>query len=141
MTNTADCPAETESDEFIFCLPKLRDRKNEDGTPALRLLIYTGNLDMSCGVKGMDHILYHLDWSHGDDWQKLDRTVWAAPRGKIKGFYKTLENLTQIVIPCSGHLVPISQPENSLEMAYNFVFEREFSTYKPLPLKPEIMET
>jgi len=132
MTNTV-----YQSDKkFDFSLPYLLDEATDkSGKKPLRVLLYTGNLDMSCGVRGTEYILYNLKWSHEGDWRKLRRKVWAEPRGTTKGFIKSCSNLTQIVIPCSGHLVPVSQPAVSLEMVNNFVFKREFPSYDPLSHK------
>jgi vitellogenic carboxypeptidase-like protein len=134
VSNTADCPQKRNDKDFVFCLPKLLERKDEDGNPAFRVLLYTGNLDMSCGFMGTEQILYNLDWSNKAAWQDLDRQVWAAPEGNTLGYIKSYENLTQIVIPLSGHLVPTNQPEVSQKMVYNFVFQRKYPVYNPLPL-------
>ncbi len=130
MTNTAAWHhGET---GYNFSLPRLLDRVDEKGDPALRVLLYTGNLDMSCGIRGTEYILHNCEWRYQDAWQNLSREVWAQPKGKTMGFIKHYKNLMQIVIPCSGHLVPCSQPQNSLEMINNFVFQREFPSYDPL---------
>ncbi|MCP4215618.1 MAG: S10 family peptidase [bacterium] len=130
MTNTAAC--DTSRADYVFCLPKLLDRVDENDDPALRVLIYTGNLDMSCGIRGTEYILHNCAWRYQDAWQNLDREVWAEPQGNTKGYIKYYKNLMQIVIPQSGHLVPCSQPQNSLEMVTNFVFQRRYPSYDPL---------
>ena len=66
--------------------------------------------------------------------------MWVSPRstlpdgrvvhGTTKGFTKSYANLTQMVIPGSGHMVPSCQPEVSLEMINTFIYDREFPTYK-----------
>lgn len=43
----------------------------------LRVLLYTGNMDMSCGFRGLENILQELDWNN---WKSLERFVWAEPR-------------------------------------------------------------
>lgn len=122
------------------------EQKNKKGKPAYRVLIYTGNLDMSCGVAGTEKMLQDLKWKHAEAWKKLDREVWASPRstlpdqrtvpGTTKGFVKSCANLTQMVIPGSGHMVPSCQPEISLEMINTFISDGSFPTYKtPIPDK------
>lgn len=123
-------------------IPLLEHRKRDGKTPSYRLLLYTGDLDMSCGFRGTEEILYNLKWSHRREWRALDRRVWAEPPGtfppekrhggKTLGFIKSYANLTQVAIPCSGHMVPISQPETSLRMVNNFIFKRPFPSYDPL---------
>jgi carboxypeptidase C (cathepsin A) len=133
-------------------LPPLLHQKDEKGKLAYRVMLYTGNLDMSCGVAGTEEILQKLDWKHGDDWRnKVKREVWASPRctwpkppehkyhvvpGTTKGFVKSCENLTQMVIPRSGHMVPSCRPGVSLEMINTFIHDRKFPTYEtPIPDK------
>jgi vitellogenic carboxypeptidase-like protein len=111
-------------------------------------MLYTGNLDMSCGVAGTEEMLRNLEWKHTEEWRKLNRNVWASPRstrlksdhrysvvpGTTKGFVKSCHNLTQMVVPQSGHMVPTCQPEISLEMINTFIHNRKFPTYEtPIP--------
>jgi len=117
-----------------------------DGKPVYRVLIYTGNLDMSCGIAGTEAMLWNLKWDHTDDWRnKTVRQVWASPRstrllpqehryravpGHTKGFVKQCANLTQIVVPGSGHMVPSCQPEVSLEMINLFIYGKDCPSYE-----------
>ncbi len=127
-------------------LQPLLDQEDDQGNPAYRVMLFTGNLDMSCGVAGTEKILQNLDWKYAEKWKNLDREVWASPRsravpsdhkvvqGKTKGFVKSCANLTQMVIPGSGHMVPGCQPEISLEMINTFIHNRKYPTYKtPIP--------
>ncbi len=132
-------------------LQPMLHQKHESGEPAYRVMLYTGNLDMSCGVAGTEEMLQNLEWEHTEEWRKLKRKVWASPRstwpkppehryktvpGKTKGFVKSCANLTQMVIPGSGHMVPSCQPEVSLEMINTFIYDREFPSYEtPIPTK------
>lgn len=96
-----------------------------------RILMYTGNFDMSCGYAGTEKILHDLDWEYQSEWQGLDRKVWVLPPDKTLGYVKSCKNLTQVVIPDAGHLVPIDRPLVSRTMMYNWLFEREFTGYLP----------
>jgi len=114
---------------------KILNQCDEKGTPAYQVLIYVGNLDMSCGVAGTEQMLRELTWNHHHDWQNLERFVWASPKDTTKGFVKSLSNLTYIVIPGSGHMVPTDQPNNSLEMINRFILKHKFPTYST-PIDP-----
>ncbi len=107
-----------------------------------RLLFYTGNFDMACGFGGTEQILQELEWPYQEEWQMLERKVWGTPEEKkgwdvtkapnTRGYFKSCDNLTQMVIPCAGHLLPMDQPKNSRDMLYNWIFERGFSpNYDP----------
>ncbi len=132
------------SNSSQLSLQPFLDQKDNNGDPVYRVLIYNGNLDMSCGVAGAEMMLRELDWEHKEEWKTADREVWASPRstypdmrtvpGHTKGFVKTIANLSQMVIPGSGHMVPSCQPQISLEMINIFVREGKFPTYKtPIP--------
>ncbi len=129
-------------------LQPLLDQELDDATPAYRVMLYTGNLDMSCGVAGTEAMLQNLAWKNAGNWRELNRKVWASPRstrslpehryrtvpGTTKGFVKSCANLTQMVIPGSGHMVPTCQPEISLEMINTFIHDRKFPSYEtPIP--------
>lgn len=107
----------------------LLDQLDGEGNPAYRILIYVGNLDMSCGVAGTERMLRELDWNGQREWQEAERLVWASPKDATKGFIKSLANLTHIVIPGSGHMVPTDQPSNSLEMINRFILRHRSPTY------------
>lgn len=109
----------------VTCLfPKLLDN-------GYRILFYTGNFDMSCGFTGTEIILQDLNYL--GKWNELNRKVWGYPKGRTIGYIKSLDNLlTQVVIPNAGHLVPISKPEVSRTMLYNWLFNGEFPSYDPL---------
>jgi vitellogenic carboxypeptidase-like protein len=108
---------------------------NEDN-PLYKVLFYTGNFDISCGFAGTETIVRNINWYGKKEWCNLQRLVWYKqinPEVKqTQGCIKSLYNLTQIEIPMSGHQVPLYQPEVSLNMIYNWIFDEEFSTYNPL---------
>jgi carboxypeptidase C (cathepsin A)/glutamate/tyrosine decarboxylase-like PLP-dependent enzyme len=93
----------------------------------VRMLLYTGNFDMACGYTGTEKILWELNWS--GKWTDVDRFIWREPiagQDTICGYVKELDRLTQIVIPQSGHLVPVGQPQVSRLMLYRWIFEQTF---------------
>lgn len=106
--------------------------------PNYRVLVYTGDFDMSCGFLGTEQILYQLNFpilgAEPTDalcWQDLKRAVWVKPPKQTLGFVKSLGSLTQVTVAGAGHLVPHNQPEASLIMLHNWVFNQPFSTIMP----------
>ncbi len=99
-----------------------------------RLLFYTGNFDMSaCGFTGTENILQALDWNHQEEWKALKRKVWVTPPSATIGFVKSFANLTQVVVPGAGHLVPMNRPKVSLKMLNTWLFDSgKFPAYEPL---------
>ncbi len=108
-----------------------------------RLLFYTGNFDMSCGYCGTEQILQ--SWNYENKWMGLIRKVWTngQPAGtgdlpQTLGYVKGLDNLSQVVIPNSGHQVPASKPITSLLMLNNWVFNQEFTGYLSATVQAKI---
>jgi vitellogenic carboxypeptidase-like protein len=98
-----------------------------------RMLMYTGNFDMSCGFTGTEEILIKMEWKGKSKWRDLDRKVWIkkdAGTAKIMGYVKATDDgkLMQIVIPNAGHLVPLDMPDVSRDMIFNWLYMREFPT-------------
>ncbi len=106
-------------------IPELLDR-------GVRMLLYTGNFDMACGYTGTEKILWNLNWT--GKWIDVDRFVWHEPiagQDTTCGYVKELDRLTQIVIPRSGHLVPVGRPQISRLMLYRWIFEQGFPAGVP----------
>ena len=100
-----------------------------------KVLMYTGTFDTACGPLSTESILYDLKkWSNSEDeiWKDVNRDIWAQPHTNVKGFIKQFKNLTQIVIPNSGHQVPYYKPEISREMLYKWINDEKFPAYSPL---------
>jgi carboxypeptidase C (cathepsin A) len=109
----------------------LDDKIFEDLFENYRVLMYTGNFDMSCGFTGTELLLKRLGKS------PKDRRIWMDYSGKTLGYVKSFgqgvdRDLTQVVIPNSGHLVPMDKPNISRQMIYNWIFsKRGFPSYLP----------
>lgn len=108
-----------------------------------RMLFYTGNFDMSCGFAGTEEILQ--SWNYEKKWTGLVRKVWTeeqpAGTGDLPptlGYVKGVGNLSQVVIPDSGHQVPVSKPMVSLRMINNWVFKQEFTGYLPVTVQAKV---
>ncbi len=97
----------------------------------IKVLLYTGNFDMSCGYNGVEKLLYKLKWPYREKWRAAARIVWVLPPETTLGFVKSCDKLTQVVIPDAGHMVPVDKPWVSRHMLYNWIFDREFTGKVP----------
>ncbi len=87
----------------------------------------------ACGFTGTENILHDLKWENQNDWNELKRKVWVTPPSATNGFVKSHKNLTQVVIPNAGHLVPMNRPVISREMLYTWLFnDGKYPAYEPL---------
>ncbi|MER8099272.1 hypothetical protein [Kitasatospora sp. NPDC094016] len=93
-----------------------------------KVLLYTGDFDTACGYQSTEEI---LDQIMKDGWQKAPRLIWKQAQGHPKGFVRTLNNVTQVAVPDSGHEVPAYQPQICRELLYNWLFDRPFHGQDP----------
>ncbi len=98
-----------------------------------KILFYSGNFDMSTAYTGTEIMLKHLNYEKV--WLNQQRKVWGYKNGLTKGYYKSYKNLTQVIIPGSGHMVLTDKPEVSREMLYNWIFSEKFPCYYPMAKK------
>jgi vitellogenic carboxypeptidase-like protein len=105
------------------------------GMEKYKVLMYAATFDTACGALATELILHDTpkwkDKKANRDWKKLNKKMWGQPEKTVKGFYKTYKNLTQIILPGSGHQVPFYLPVISLEMINNWLFDKKFQTYDP----------
>lgn len=84
----------------------------------LNVLLYNGDLDLSCNSQGTELALESMQWSGKQGWMDTDTTKWhqwnvdSLAAGRTKRF----NNLTFLVVYNSGHFVPINQARNALDM-------------------------
>lgn len=61
-----------------------------------------------------------LDWSGKDEFNKQAYTKWNV-NGSAAGEYKQVDNLTFLKIYEAGHMVPMDQAVNAVEMLNEFI--------------------
>jgi carboxypeptidase C (cathepsin A) len=87
---------------------------------SMRVLIYNGVFDMDCNFMGTDAWLSGLQWPGSDKFLSTQRVPWYA-NGHLAGYIRGHENVTQLVVSGSGHMVPMDQPETALIMLTKFI--------------------
>lgn len=99
-----------------------------------RVLIYSGDRDMSTCAQGSEALLNNMDWSGSVDqqWIKAPRGLWVVNDSEVGGYAKTFKGLSYVVVYNSGHMVPFNQPEHALDLILRFIQNKSFSDY-PLP--------
>ncbi|GLT80762.1 hypothetical protein SLA2020_521850 [Shorea laevis] len=84
----------------------------EDG---IRVLLYEGEYDLICNWLGNSLWVNALEWSGQKEYQAA-RTVPFVVDGKEAGELKTHGPLSFLKVHNAGHMVPMDQPKNSLQM-------------------------
>ncbi len=92
----------------------------EDIEPLLasgvKVLIYAGDADYICNWIGNKGWVEALEWSGKDKFNTLPLKTWTSKStGKALGELKSYPGLSFLRIYEAGHMVPMDQPEHSLE--------------------------
>jgi len=89
-----------------------------------RFLVYAGEYDFICNWMGNNAWTQALDWSGAEQFQQAQNMTWYVD-GTAAGSYKSAEGLTFLKVFNAGHMVPMNQPMNSLDMIIKY-FNNEF---------------
>lgn len=93
----------------------------------LHVLVYSGQYDIICNHLGTDKMLRMLSWSGQADWLKAQSGVWLVDK-QPAGYVQSFKNLQSLLVLDSGHMVPMDQPRNALDMISRFVKGSPFSS-------------
>jgi len=90
-----------------------------------RVLVYSGELDFICNWMGGYAWASQLKWNGQ---QQFNQTAWKnwMVGGKAAGTSKTSLNLTFLKVANAGHMVPMDQPLNALDMLKRFLKNNPF---------------
>ncbi|KAJ0399841.1 hypothetical protein ATCC90586_005383 [Pythium insidiosum] len=88
----------------------------------LRVLFYNGQWDMMCNHYATEKLLLYLNWNGSDAYQSAKKFTWSVPgRTDPGGFAQQGGNLTFLIIPGAGHMVPMDVPDVAAEMVARFI--------------------
>ncbi|KAI6659309.1 Serine carboxypeptidase S10 family member 1-like [Oopsacas minuta] len=91
----------------------------------VRVLVYSGKDDFICNYKGGLAWTGDMEWSGKAQFNAKSFTDWVFD-GKKVAEYKTYSNFTFMEVENAGHMVPMDQPEVSLEMIRLFIKDKPF---------------
>jgi len=86
----------------------------------LKVLVYSGEKDWVCNWRGGEAWTNVLEWSGKDEFNNQAYKKWSVD-GVPAGEFKTVDNLTFLKIYEAGHMVPMDQPMNAVEMLNEFI--------------------
>lgn len=89
----------------------------------IRVLIYAGNVDYICNWLGNQAWTLQLDWPGKEGFVKAPVTSWMVD-GKKAGELRTYKGFSFLRVDGAGHMVPLDQPENALEMFEAVIFNK-----------------
>lgn len=95
--------------------PKVTDLLNA----GLDTLVYSGDKDYICNWRGGEKWTNEVPWDSHDEYSQAQYSDWNV-NGKAAGQLKTVKNLKFLRVYDAGHMVPMNQPVNALEMLMQF---------------------
>jgi serine carboxypeptidase-like clade 4 len=91
-----------------------------------RVLVYSGMLDFICNYLGGESWTTQLPWSGQKQFNSSSYINWNVD-GKLAGYSKNYKEFTFLKVLNAGHMVPMDQPKNSLDMVNRFLFNKPFN--------------
>lgn len=91
-----------------------------------RALVYSGDQDFICNYLGGQAWTLNMDWSGKDAFNKAPVNTWKVGTGAA-GKSRSAQGLTFLQVFEAGHMVPMDQPMNALDMLHRFLNNLPFS--------------
>ena len=88
------------------------------------ILVYSGDKDFICNWRGGEAWSNNIEWSGQQLFQDAGYQNWTVD-GEPAGEFKQHDQFTFLRVYDAGHMVPMDQPKNALEMLRKFI-DQEF---------------
>ena len=85
-----------------------------------KVLIYNGQNDLDNSLPGSVAYINQLNWSGLRDFQRAKKQIWQN-ENQVAGTVKLSSNLTVVSVYNAGHMVPLDQRSNALNMLRRFI--------------------
>jgi len=91
-----------------------------------RVLVYSGENDFICNWVGGSYWVSQLPWKGNSIFNQTNWKDWHVA-GSVAGKAKSALNLTFLKVSNAGHMVPMDQPKNALDMLKRFLKNTPFN--------------
>jgi len=91
-----------------------------------RVLVYSGELDFICNWVGGYYWASDLSWPGKKQFNQTAFADWHVG-STVAGEFKTVDNFTFLKVANAGHMVPMDQPQNALDMLKRFLGNKPFN--------------
>jgi len=93
----------------------------------VRVLVYSGMLDFICNYYGGRAWTAALQWPGQAGFNAATPVAWTV-NGTAAGTAQSYQNFTWLEVANAGHMVPMDQPENALDMLKRFLTNQPFGS-------------
>lgn len=127
-----ECDRSVYSDMLNDWMVNYQDDVHDLLTDGIRVLIYAGNKDLICNWLGNRRWVDTLKWEGSSKWLASKDFEWQVD-GKKAGLVKESKNMDLVFVQVddAGHMVPMDQPKNSLDMIDRFLKMKSFKPVAP----------
>jgi len=91
-----------------------------DNFPDVEVLVYSGDQDWICNWRGGEAWTLATKWNNKDAFNAVDYETWNVD-GVPAGAMRQYGNFKFLRVFDAGHMVPMDQPKNALEMVNQFL--------------------
>jgi len=91
-----------------------------------RVLVYSGVLDYICNWAGGEMWTTEMPWNGQQQFNGTSYVDWHVS-GQVAGQARSALNLTFLKVNNAGHMVPMDQPANALDMLKRFLNNQPFN--------------
>ncbi|CAG2101950.1 unnamed protein product [Medioppia subpectinata] len=93
-----------------------------------KVLLFTGNFDLTVGVDSINGLLEWKDWKYYKDYSLGKRFIWkVSPNDtQIAGYAKGFGNFNHVIVRDAGHCAQCDQPKATLDMITRFIGSKPF---------------
>ena len=92
-----------------------------------KVMIYSGQVDVIIAHPQTERMISSLSWQGSTKYKSAERKIWKV-NGNVAGYAREVENLRQIMVRNSGHILPFDQPTWGYDMIKRFVENRPFGS-------------
>jgi len=92
----------------------------------IEVYVYSGMVDFVCNYYGGIAWTNAMPWPGQSAFNSANFTDWTV-NGQVAGHVKTAQGFTFIEVENAGHMVPMDQPENTLDMVKRILSNKPFS--------------
>ncbi|KNC76352.1 hypothetical protein SARC_11145 [Sphaeroforma arctica JP610] len=85
------------------------------------VMLYAGDMDFSVNYLGVKAFARSVPWVGQEDFLAAEDKPWIA-NDELAGFVRRVGPLSFVQVHNAGHMVPMDQPENSLNLIHAFMF-------------------
>ncbi|XP_029655098.1 carboxypeptidase Y-like [Octopus sinensis] len=93
-----------------------------------KCLFFNGQFNLLVPFQMTSEFLLKMVWSEKDAFLHSEQRIWYSRNTPevVNGYVRSYKNLYHVLIRNAGHMAAVDQPQATLEMIDNFIFDRKF---------------